>query len=537
MPLKNILKMAKSLRLTCGDCIRFGTTCPNRGIILATDNADNCTDGLLVRPFGKDVIIRRAETTVIKPLRFISSDKTKNELFNTFELEDNEIAELILHIKLLSSNSTEKPEEPKPSKTEPPLSPEQKEKTLVLLKQPDILTKFLEHQDRYLIMDETVRKLILLTCCSAYGDYPLNLSLQQVFSAGKTTTTVQTSKYFPDCWLLGAMSPKSLVHEKAEFNEDKDGFIINLEGKVLIFLDEPQLETLAMLKPLLSHDTYETTYKYVDKESGKTTKAILKGFPSVIFCTTKSKYIMEFSSRWLTASPETSSEKIAKVIAAKGAKAAQTQQADPELETWKTAFLLLSKERYSVIIPYAVELSQSFRAKKPIDMRFFDLFLALIKATTILHAFQREKDQNGNLKATIQDYEEAYKVFHEIEQPTTLGLGQNVLDFYQNIIKPLQTENETVYDFNDPTKPTRTMKTPITYETLMQKYQETTEESISRSTLRDTFLKPLEAKGLIDFEPDPKDKRKKNIIVKNAIPETSLINDKEFKKRIARRAG
>ena len=40
-----------------------------------------------------------------------------------------------------------------------------------------------------------------------------------------------------------------------------------------------------------------------------------------------------------------------------------------------------------------------------------------------------------------------------------------------------------------------------------------------------------------DEENDPTDKRKKNIIVKNAIPEASLINDTEFKRNIAERAG
>jgi DNA-binding MarR family transcriptional regulator len=60
---------------------------------------------------------------------------------------------------------------------------------------------------------------------------------------------------------------------------------------------------------------------------------------------------------------------------------------------------------------------------------------------------------------------------------------------------------------------------------------------MSRSTLRDTYLKPLEAKGLIDFEDDLQDKRKKTIAVKGTIQETSLINDLEFKKRIATRAG
>lgn len=524
--IKNLLQFAKTIRLTCADCVYFKTQrCPSRDIVVYSDNANACSDGLLIQTFENDVLIRQTENSIITPLRFLSSTKTKNELFNTFDLTDQEITDLIISIKTRTIQKEETVKE-KPIKQDPEPSPELQEKATTLLKEPSIIAKFLEHQNRYLIMDETVRKLILLTCCSAYSDYPLNLSLQQQFSSGKSTTTVQTAKYFRNVWFLGGLSPKSLIHEKGTYDEEKEGFVIDLQGKIILFLDEPCYETLMMLKPLLSHDTFETSFKFVDKESGQTITAILRGWPAVIFCAPKSKYIMELCSRWLTASPEVSTEKIQKVIASKGEKASQPNQPDPEFEIWQVVFKLISKEApLKVIVPYAKELSECFRAKKPIDMRFFDLFLALIKATTILHAFQREKTENGNLKSTIQDYDESYKVFHEIEKSTTLGLGQNVLDFYTNIIKPLWEEEM------------RGNKNLLTYEMLMWRYEETTEEPISRTTIRESFLKPLEMKGLIDFEDDPKDKRRKTIAVKGTIQEASLINNEEFKKRIAETAG
>jgi DNA-binding MarR family transcriptional regulator len=60
---------------------------------------------------------------------------------------------------------------------------------------------------------------------------------------------------------------------------------------------------------------------------------------------------------------------------------------------------------------------------------------------------------------------------------------------------------------------------------------------MSRGTLRDTYLKPLEQKGLIDIEDDPKDKRRKTIALKGTIQEESLINDEQFRKRIAGKVG
>jgi hypothetical protein len=460
--IKNILALANEICLTCGNCAFFHTAKCDQDPALTMHNDRPCSEGVLIQLFKNDVLIKQGDTTLIKPIRFLSSTKTKAELLENFNLNSQDVEALIVFIKMRTAYKEQQTQDSQPAKQEPTIDPEQEKAATALLKDPEILSKFLQHQNRYLVLDETVRKLILLTMCSAYGDYPLNLSLQQQFSSGKSTTTTQTAKYFPDVWLLGAMSPKSLIHERGEYDEEKQGFIIDLQGKIIVFLDEPQYETLMMLKPLLSHDTFETTFKFVDKETGQTTATILRGWAAVIFCAPKSKYIMELCSRWLTASPETSTDKIQRVIKAKGEKASQPTQQDPELKTWQTAFQLLSQEApFKVVIPFANELAQCFRAKKPIDMRFFDLFLALIKATTILHAYQRQKDQNGNLTATIQDFEEAYTVFHEIERSTTLGLGQNILDFYNQIIKPLW-EDEMAGD-----------KNLLTYELIMWRYEET----------------------------------------------------------------
>jgi len=507
----------QNIALTCGSCVYFKT---EKCTFNALFNDKPCSDGILIQLFKSDVLIKKGTTTLLKPIRFLTSNKTKLEIMENFELDNNEVEQLILTIKL---RTTEKAEPTRKEKPQEPENPELKEKAITLLKEPNIIEKFIEHQDRYLSMDQTVRKLLLLACGSAYGDYPLNIGLMQVFSSGKTTTTIQTAKYFPNAWFLGALSPKALIHEKGEYNEEKEGFIINLEKKIIVFLDEPQFETLQMLKPLLSHDKYETEYKYVDKQSGETVKSILRGFPSVIFCSPKSRYTMEYCSRWFTASPQTNPEKIRKVITAKGKKASEMQIEDTEFKTWQKAFQILSEQTHKVIIPYATMLSECFRAKKPSDMRYFDLFLALIKATTILHAFQRENTQN-HLTATAQDYEIAYKVFHEIETPTTLGLGQNVLDFFQNIIMPIWEERKTMLEQHQ----------AITYDDLFYKYQEITEETINRNTIRETYLRPLEQKDLIDFEDDPQDKRRKNIVVKNEIPTSSLIDNDKFKDSLAK---
>jgi hypothetical protein len=60
--------------------------------------------------------------------------------------------------------------------------------------------------------------------------------------------------------------------------------LINLEHKILIFLDTPRISLFEALMPLSSHDKYESEYIFVDTNAGiKTYKNLLRGWPCFIF--------------------------------------------------------------------------------------------------------------------------------------------------------------------------------------------------------------------------------------------------------------
>jgi len=503
-------------RPKCANCIYFHTPKCSFGedYTLVRPEDRPCSDGLLAIPFGSDLIIQQGKQQLIIPARFLTAKSTKTKLLERFQLELYEIEPTIIRIKKLISRK-KKPVKQTPIPHE---DPKIKQAAEQLLKDPDMLDKFIQHSNRWIVHDIPTRKIELLTCISTLGDYPLNLALQQVWSAGKTKTITTVASYFEDkdVWFLGGMSPKTLIHERGDYSEDTDKFIIDLQNKILIFLDEPQFETLNMLKPLLSHDKFEIDYRYVHKDTMKTVVSTLRGWPACVFCAVKSKYTEEFTSRWFTASPEVNIQKIKKVITLKGEAAATPEKylKDKQFKIWKKAFSLLKKKApYKLVIPYAKTLSQHYNAKKPAHMRFYDLLLALIKASCILHAEQRKKDEKERLIATLEDYETAKNIFQIIEKPTIYGIGQNVLDFYQNII--LQTKRD--WD---------------TYESLMNKYQETTSEPLNRNTLRENYLKPLEKAGLIDVAPDPEDKRKKRITITTTTEQPSLIDDEGFRQAV-----
>ena len=71
-----------------------------------------------------------------------------------------------------------------------------------------------------------------------------------------------------------------------EWDDELKGYRVNLERKILIFLDQPHDALLQRLRPLLSHDQKELMMKITDKRELKglrTKSVIVRGFPTAFF--------------------------------------------------------------------------------------------------------------------------------------------------------------------------------------------------------------------------------------------------------------
>ena len=92
--------------------------------------------------------------------------------------------------------------------------------------------------------------------------------------------------------------------------------LIDLDGIVLVFLEPPHSDLWNMIKPILSHDTQEIEYDYVDKtdrDGIQTKKVVVKGWPACIFCSAKDESNWptwpEIVNRFLITSPNMVSKK------------------------------------------------------------------------------------------------------------------------------------------------------------------------------------------------------------------------------------
>jgi hypothetical protein len=170
---------------------------------------------------------------------------------------------------------------------------------------------------------------LLLTGVSSVTDNPINLALIAPSSEGKTYPALKVAGLFPNAVILTGATKTAFFYEKYAL-EDSDGNglgprlddlrkqkdeleqenestfdvdnqiasllasakrVVDLSGKLLIFLDAPDNQLWDALKPLLSHDAHESEYKTTQGTSSgthRTATITLRGWPAVIFCSARS---------------------------------------------------------------------------------------------------------------------------------------------------------------------------------------------------------------------------------------------------------
>lgn len=160
----------------------------------------------------------------------------------------------------------------------------------------------------------------------------INLGIIAPTSEGKTYPVIESLKPFPkeDVWLIGSMSTKPLLRQKGSLvdrnnellkpkikelkkeirnTKEKDKqeelkeqleelyenarTLIDLRGKILVFLKPLQHELWNLLKPILSHDSEEIEFPFVDKtERGfQPKRVVVKGWPAYLFRNAKDESV------------------------------------------------------------------------------------------------------------------------------------------------------------------------------------------------------------------------------------------------------
>ena len=430
--------------------------------------------------------------------------------------------------------------------------------------------------------EDVLIRQILYTAFSSYiEDDPINLGIIAPTSEGKTYPIVESLKYFPDedVLYIGQMSTKVLVRQKgtlidkvdgkpiedkidelnkkirelnkqrnssfdktikAKINDEIEGIeeeiknlyqnsktLIDLRGKILVFLEPPHYELWNLLKPILSHDKKEIEFPYVnntEKAGIQTKDVVVRGWPSCIFCSARDESRWEIwpevKSRLLITSPnmipqkyQESNQLIAQIKGLPNIIQEQIIISKEEIDTTKQCVLFLKQtihdlknrneinNKISLWIPYNYLLQQILPAKKGTDVRFTKKLFSLLDIVPIVKNNQRMMmniEGEFIIIADLSDLKEVLSLTQNFD-----GIPKFKIDFYNGIFLPCyqaKEEPDSKLD-KDGKKAVEEEIIAVTSRELAEFYKNEKGKPISTDNIKHTYLNQLMNEGLIDYTP------------------------------------
>jgi len=363
--------------------------------------------------------------------------------------------------------------------------------------------------------DDENKLITFLAMLSAYTDSSqLNISFNAPSSSGKSYIPTEIAMLFPkeDVKEVGYCSPTAFFHDKAEkYNKETNELIVNLSHKIIIFLDQPHTLLLQHLRPILSHDKTEVTLKITDKSQRaglRTKNVVLKGFPSVIFCTAGLRIDEQESTRFLLLSPEVNQKKIREAIKEKISRAVNNVFYNQQLEENTNRQLL--KKRIMAIKQAGIKDIQINNHKrievlfyervkilKPRHQRDIGRIISLIKIFALINLWFREK-VNSSIIATNDDIKQAFDLWDSISEAQELNLPPFVYNLYKEVI---------IAGYEDKNKIIVTGPKGLTRQDILTKHFSVYGRHLPDYQLRKEILPMLATAGLIFQEVDKEDRR------------------------------
>jgi len=372
------------------------------------------------------------------------------------------------------------------------------------------------------IKKDEKNKIVTFLCeLSAYTENAqFNISYNAPSSTGKSFIPLEISKLFPneDVMRLGNCSPTAFFHEQGEFDKDKNTIVVDLSRKIIIFLDQPHTALLERLRSLLSHDEKEMHSKITDKNQrggNRTKTVIIRGFPSVIFCTAGLHIDEQEATRFLLLSPEINPEKIRGGIV----EAIKKESDKEKYEAWleENPMRKILKERIRAIklenvreikIASYGKIEERFlgnnKVLKPRHQRDIKRLSSLIKSFALLNLWWRDRD-GSTITANEDDIEQAFRIWDDISVSQELNLPPYIYNLYQDVIMQAWQDKNASHN-QEIMKITGTVG--LSRQEILQRHFEVYGRMLDNNQLRQQILPMLETAGLISQEADKNDKRK-----------------------------
>lgn len=282
------------------------------------------------------------------------------------------------------------------------------------------------------------------------------------------------------------------------------------------------MEVWEILKPILSHDSPEIEYPFVnktDREGHETKVIVVRGWPSCIFCSAKDESSWsiwpEIKSRCLITSPNMIPEKYkqsTKLIAARYGKPNSIQQriiiSDNDSELAKKCILLLKHKiekiksknnngKISLWIPYVDLLEAELPSDKGTDVRFQKRVMAFLRTIPVLkHNLRKSIILENSETSIITDLKDLREVLCIVQNFD--GIPRQKVEFFNDVLSTLYKSKTEPNKSEDGSKKEDIIA--VTAKELCDFYKEKKGKIINTDNLKKTFLNELENNGIIDHE-------------------------------------
>ena len=320
---------------------------------------------------------------------------------------------------------------------------------------------------------------------------------------------------------------------------DNARYIINLHGKILVFLEPPHPEIWNILKPILSHDHWEIEHPHVDTDL-KTKNVVTRGWPVCFFCSAKdeSKWDIwpEIQSRFIIISPNMSKEKYeeANVLTLQKLGLPDFVQdkvivSSQEIENSQKCILLLrrrtkelcvlpenntdlglqSKPKNPVWIPYQEYLGSSLPSNRGVEMRGAKYVASLLGVVAISKSnflLDAGEGRNTDVIARPEDLIETLRLILDLVNSEYSGIPVQKIKFLEEIFYPLYDGKTKPDESRDGSKQ-ESIRALMTKE-LCDRFKQVRGRGITPDNLKKQFLEELVANDLIGETESEIDKRR-----------------------------
>ena len=323
----------------------------------------------------------------------------------------------------------------------PPYTEEELKQAEELLKSPDLIKKWLEFIKNYYLGREKELLLVRLATLTRHFQRALSVVLTGTASVGKSKLieavlktvhpeAVEDFTRTSETYLLYRKKPLSnVILTYYEIHGTKHTAHI-----IRTALSEGKLKLGTVIKTDRGLEPYET-------EKDTNGLVILSTFAS-------GSLDWELNTRVLKIEITHDPELARKVLAWKTAETeANKEELERQARIWRAVDYLIKS--VDIIIPFARRLAEQFPVEQERYLRDFDKVLLLIKASALLHQYQRPKDEKGRIIAQPEDYALVYELRDLIAEAVS-PVPESVLRFLEVAKELVGTDS-----FGNPEYPTR----------------------------------------------------------------------------------